>query len=212
MFVVTNIEPQKKRSGYYNIYLDGTYRFSLSELDLASYGLKTNQSIDKQELDTLLQTSLNSKAYNYSSRYLALRPRSCKEISDYLARKGFEPEQIEAAVDNLLQQKYLDDTEFARLWVRNRMLLNGRSLKTLRLELYKKGIDKDTIREVLSEVSQDDQLGMLQDLINKKRRLRNYQDDEKLVQYLIRNGFSYSLVKSALENLATTENESNNNS
>jgi regulatory protein len=199
MHVVTRIEPQKKRSGYYNIYINGEYRFSLGELDLATYGLAVNQTVEPQELENLLQASLNSKAYNYSLRYLALRPRSSKEISDYLIRKGFGEEQVQAAIESLTEQNYLNDTDFAQMWVRNRLKLNARSKSVLRLELIKKGIEKDAIEHVLAEVTPEEFLDSLKELINKKRHLSKYQDDEKLVQYLVRKGYNYGLVKQALQ-------------
>lgn len=209
MSVITAIEPQKKRAGYYNIFIDDEYRFSLSDLDLASLHLKVNQQVSKQEIDDLLQGSLSSKAYNFALRYLTARPRSKKEVSDYLIKKGFNEETIEGTLHNLEKQNYVNDADFAEMWIKNRLLLSPRSTKMLRLELYKKGIDKHVAEEAIKNFSEDEYRESLKDLIYKKRR--QYPDDEKLLQYLVRKGYSYGEVKSALLELIALENEPENN-
>ncbi len=209
MSVITAIEPQKKRAGYYNIFIDDEYRFSLSDLDLASLHLKVNQQVSKQEIDDLLQGSLSSKAYNFALRYLTARPRSKKEVSGYLIKKGFNEEIIEGTLHNLEKQNYVNDADFAEMWIKNRLLFSPRSTKMLRLELYKKGIDKHIAEEAIKNFSEDEYQDSLKDLINKKRR--QYPDDEKLLQYLVRKGYSYGEVKSALLELVALENEPENN-
>lgn len=205
MSVITAIEPQKKRAGYYNIFIDGEYRLSLSELDVASLHLQVNQSVSKQEIDDLLQSSLSSKAYNFALRYLAARPRSKKEIIDYLSGKGFEQEIIERTILNLEKQNYVNDADFAYMWIKNRLLLNARSPRMLRLELYKKGIDKGITEEALKSFTEDEFQDSLKDLVNKKRR--QYPDDEKLIQYLVRKGYNYGEIKNSLTELAALEDE-----
>jgi regulatory protein len=150
MPVISKISPQIKRQGYYNIYIDGKYELSLSELDLASSGIKTNQNIDEKKLKELKNTQAKSKSYNFAIRYLALRPRSSHEVSEYLVyRKGFTQEEAEYTIHRLTNEKYINDQDFAEMWVRNRMLLSPKSVRVLRLELVKKGVDKQLIDNVL---------------------------------------------------------------
>jgi regulatory protein len=167
--------------------------------------LQVNQPVSKQEIDDLLQSSLSSKAYNFALRYLAARPRSKKEITDYLVKKGFEQEIIEGTLLNLEKQNYVNDADFAHMWIKNRLLLNARSPRMLRMELYKKGIEKSTIEDALKSFDEEDYQDSLKDLINKKRR--QYPDDEKLMQYLVRKGYNYGEIKDSLSELAALEDE-----
>lgn len=204
--IITKISPQVKRQGYYNIYVNDKYELSLSELDLAAFQLKTNQSIDEKKLEELKNAQSKSKSYNFAIRYLALRPRSIKEVRDYLVvRKGFSEDDAGLAVDRLLSEKYLNDQDFAEMWVRNRTLLSPKSNKILRLELIKKGIDGSIIDLVLSSIDKDQQLEILKGLIEKKIRQVRYQDKQKLTEYLSRQGFTYDLIKQALESLTFLE-------
>ena len=71
----------------------------------------------------------------------------------------------------------------------NRFVKKGISKKRLKMELIKKGIVKDIIDEVLDGRNDEEEI---RKMINKKRE--KY-DDEKLMAYLVRQGFSYDLVR-----------------
>lgn len=206
MPVITKISPQVKREGYYNIHVDGKYELSLSENDLAAFQLKANQQINEKKLRELKEAQSKSKSYNFAIRYLALRPRSIKEVRDYLVvRKGFPENDVKTAIDRLLSENYLDDNDFAQMWVRNRMLLSPKSERVLRLELIKKGIDNAIIDSVLSEMDEADKLKALEGIILKKVRTSKYADKQKLTEYLSRQGYNYGLIKEAYEDLALFE-------
>lgn len=202
MPVISKISPQVKRQGYYNIYIDGKYELSLSELDLASSGIKTNQNIDEKKLKELKNTQAKSKSYNFAIRYLALRPRSSHEVSEYLVyRKGFNQEEAEYTIHRLTNEKYINDQDFAEMWVRNRMLLSPKSERVLRLELIKKGVDKQLIDNVLVSLSEQDMLDSIIEVINKKLRQQKFRDKQKLTESLSRQGYNYGLIKKAFEEL-----------
>ncbi|MSR89600.1 hypothetical protein EXS53_01575 [Patescibacteria group bacterium] len=202
MAVITKISPQKKRQGYYNIFVDGKYALALSELDLTVFGLRVEQVLTPGLLNELHLAQSKSKSYNYALRYLALRPRSIKEVKDYLTiRKDFSIEDADTTIARLSEQNYLNDQDFAAMWVRNRLLLRPKSTSVLRLELIKKGIDNDTITEVLSDLDEPAQIASLGELITKKMRQPKYQNKQKLIEYLSRQGYSYALVKKTLEQL-----------
>jgi regulatory protein len=203
MFVITQISPQVKRAGFYNIYVNDKYELSLSELDLISSGLKTNQTIDEKKLEELKNTQARSKSYNFAIRYLALRPRSTHEVNQYLTfRKGFSSEDANYTIARLTDEGYLNDKQFSEMWIRNRMLLSPKSDKVLRLELIKKGIPNDIIQEAISNLDEHDKISSIKSLIEKKQRQTKYQDKQKLTEYLSRQGYNYGLIKQALEELA----------
>ena len=65
------------------------------------------------------------------------------------------------------------------------------------LELQQKRISSDTISKVLAE-DETDERQVVRDVIAKKRTQTRYQDDQKLIAYLLRQGFSYDDIRSAL--------------
>lgn len=207
MPVVTDITPQVKRQGYYNIYVDGKYSLALSETDLAAFQLRKEQIIDIGFLESLKQAHISSKCYNCSLRYLAVRPRSIYEVKEYLTyRKGYSAEEAYQAISKLTSQKYLNDKDFARLWVKNRLNLAPRPLSVIKMELLKKGVEKHIVDECLAEVDSDMELDSVCELVGKRYRQSKYQDKQKLTEFLARRGYNYSLIQRAFEQLALFEN------
>src|SRR4051812_25780120 len=88
-------------------------------------------------------------------RYLTIRNRSEKEVRDYLLKKQAEPAVIDSIIKLLYEQKFLNDENFARSWIRSRARFKPRGKPVLVMELAQKGIKKDIIEKVLSEKDEE---------------------------------------------------------
>ncbi len=196
---ITSIKQQQKRLDRYSIFIDEKYTFSLGEDDLVSSGLHKGQEVTEADLIKYKQDSLVGKAYDRAIRYLALRPRSKWEIEDYLKRKNYDEPVIIAVIEKVTAKGYIDDDKFARSWIESRQLLNPRSKKRLHFELKKKHISDVVIDQVISEIGEEIEISQIETIIHKKRKAKRYQDNQKLLAYLARQGYSYDLIKRALE-------------
>src|SRR5690242_5517802 len=141
----------------------------------------------------------HDKLHGIALRYLSIRSRTNFEMMDYLTRKGFESAVVEAELERLAEAGLLDDRQFAESWVANRQMLRPRSRRQLEQELMAKRVPSAVITEVLDGLA-DDSLA-LEAVIQKKRRLPQYGDDRRLVEYLQRQGFRYDQIKKALGRL-----------
>lgn len=194
---LTDIKQQVKRADRYSIYVDDKYVFSFSESELLGLGLRIGQEFTANELATLQKTAIEDKAYSRAIDLLARRARSEWELRDYLKRKDYQSAAIEKTIQRLEKRGYVDDKAFAESWVNSRRLLKATSKRKLQLELRQKHIDGDIISDVLAEDETDEQQ-VLKELMAKKRSQSRYQDDQKLMAYLLRQGFNYEDVKSIL--------------
>jgi regulatory protein len=97
----------------------------------------------------------------------------------------------------LVEKDYINDEKFARYWVENRNQAKGTSRRKLAAELQAKGVERTVIEQALEGTARNDS-DELQKIINKKRG--KYPDEQKLLQYLARQGFSYDDIKYALTN------------
>jgi regulatory protein len=194
---VTDIKQQVKREGRYSIFIDGKFSFGLSELALMNSSLRIGKELTAAELDELKDTARHDKAYSQCLGLVARRPRSEWEIRDYLKRKEYDPEFIEQTVQRLQDGGWLNDLDFARRWVESRRLLKSTSKRRLQQELKAKRVADDTIQQVLSE-DETDEKAMLAKLVARKRKQSRYQDDQKLMAYLMRQGYNYGDVKDVL--------------
>lgn len=211
--IITGITAQQKDKNRVNIMVDGVYRFSLDILQVGDLGIKVGKEYTEKELQELEVESSFGKVYARALEYSLMRPHSAKEVRDYLYRKtrptrtrkrttgelverpGVAVEVTTRAYDRLVERGYINDESFARYWIENRSQTKGISRRKLQMELRAKGVDGSLVDRLLHETlrSDDDEI---QKVIAKKQRL--YPDQQKFMQYLMRQGFSYDSIKQAL--------------
>ena len=201
---ITAIKAQVKREGRYSVFVDGEYSFSLSAEALLESRLTSGQEVSRAEVTEYKRLSQEDKAYALTLAYVARRMRSTGELYDYFRRKGYSDEFGRTVLPKLERLGFVDDLEFARRWVANRRLLKATSTKKLRLELRQKKVSDATIRQVLEE-DETDERTLLRDLVEKKRKISRYQDDQRLMRYLASQGFTYDDIKSAILALKTEQ-------
>ncbi len=201
---VTDITPQERNPQIYNIFLDGKFAFGLSDTEARNHNVHIGIELSKAQVEKLRTASSISKAYNRSLHYISIRPRSVGEVQLYLNRKGYDVAITSKVIKKLEDANLLNDKEFARIWVENRLLLKPSSRRRLEQELLQKKISKDEIKNTLTTYHQAEELDQAQKLVIKKIKNPSYADKQKLLQYIIRQGFSYAIAKKALE-LATSE-------
>ncbi len=140
-------------------------------------------------------------------RYLTIRNRSEKEVRDYLHKKNADPDIIDAMIGKLYEQKFLNDEEFARSWIRSRAMFRPRGKRMLQIELQQKGITREIISKVMEEGQEDvpDELTQAKNLIGK--RVVKLEGESRQVIYqkvgafLARRGFSWDLSKKAIDSI-----------
>lgn len=199
---ITDLKPQTRRTDRYNLYLDGSYKFSVSANTVLAAGLHVGLEISEEELLKVQEQAEIGNAHDKALNFLDLRRRSTKEIRDYLWRKEFEPHVIQAVIGRLTKAGLLDDEEFARAWIRDRLLLKPKSKRALSAELFAKGIPREISDRVLSELDGEDELSALEDSINRKLRQTKYatrENDDTLIAALAREGYRYSDIKNCLQ-------------
>lgn len=210
---ITSITIQAKNKNRLNVSVDGKYRFSLDVYQLTDLGIKIGHEITESQLLELESESTFGKLYTQALEYTMLRPHSAKEIRDYLWRKTLrrkyksrmtgeikEREGISETITNrvyerLVEKNYINDQKFADWWVNNRNQTKGISQRKLRAELQAKGIENSIIQTALEEGDRDDG-NELDKIITRKHH--RYQDEQKFMAYLARQGFSYDEIKFAL--------------
>jgi regulatory protein len=195
---ITAIKQQVKDQNRYSIFIDDEFSFGMSELSLIESGITKGQELTDVELAKYKDTAELDLAYNKALGLISRRLRSEWEIKDYLRRKKYVPEQIDAIVARLYKRSWLNDEAFARMWVENRRLLKSASARRITQELKAKRVSEDTIRSVLENDSNTDS-AILKELIISKRKQSRYQDDQKLLAYLMRQGYNYADVKQQME-------------
>lgn len=191
---VTDIRAQKN-GRFYSVFLDGAYGFSLGDLELSASNLRVGTELSAHEVENWQKDAGTSKVRNLALKYLAIRPRSVLEVRQYLDRKQAVEDAIEDTLQWLIDLKYLDDADFARRWIEHRHMSHRSTIK-IKAELRQKGIEHNLIDEMLGSEPEAN-LVALRELIQKRRH--RYSDDQKLIQYLARQGFRWSDIQKSLQ-------------
>ncbi len=202
---ITSIKQQIKNPERVSIFVDGKYEFSLSLDELVKYKLKNDDELDKADVKRFKKISADGKLRGRALEWLMNRPHSEREFRDYLYRKKVESEQIDSLVNEFTEKGYLDNAKFAA-WFTELQARRSKSDRAIRSELFKKGIGREVVDEVIEDGAGSESK-RLRAVIEKKRKLSRYQKDpQKLMQYLVSQGFSWQSVK---EELASNQSEEN---
>lgn len=195
--VITNLKSGVKNPNRVNAFVDGEFSFSLDVSQVVDFKIKVGREISEEEVLEFKKASEFGKLYQRALEWTLLRPRSEKEVNDYLCKKIYEKKIdkkfINSIVEKLKERKYLDDVKFAEWYVENRFVKKGVSKKRLKMELMKKGISNETIEEVLEKRNDEEEI------LKMVAKKRGKYTDEKLIAYLVRQGFSYNEAKKAVE-------------
>lgn len=193
---ISAIKQQIKNPERVSIFVDDKYSFSLSLDELLQQKLKNGDELNQADVKRLKKISDDGKLKMRSLEWLLSRPRSTREFRDYLYRKKAEPELSESFIKDFTERGYLNDQKFGEWFVELQQRRN-KSDRAIRAELFKKGIDRELVDELLADSSSEP--ARLKALVAKKSKLPRYQKDpQKLTEYLVRQGFAWSEVKAAL--------------
>lgn len=194
---VTSIKQQTKRTDRYSVFVDEVYAFSLSESALLESKLASGRELSAEEVVEYKKLSADDKIYNNTLRYVAMRQRTTWEVQVYLQRKSASPPLVDQILNKLSIIGMLDDEKYVESYVHDRQLLRPASRRKIISELRKKHVPGEIIERFVGDDAATE-TAALQAVITAKRRQAKYQDNQKLMEYLARQGFGYEDIKRAL--------------
>ncbi|MGN6381952.1 MAG: regulatory protein RecX [Dyella sp.] len=136
-------------------------------------------------------------AYDKALGLLARREQSRRELKRKLGQGGYEPDEADAALDRLGEQRYQDDERFAGMLVRNRAG-QGYGPVRIRMELKTHGVDDATARQLLEDAEVDWHANAAAQLRKRYggKAPADFAERTKRAQFLLRRGFSAATVRS----------------
>lgn len=150
--------------------------------------------------------------FNKAYFFLKFRPRSVKEVREYLYKKvkttHWSREAADKVIEKLKEQELIDDKKFIDWFVRNRTTLKPKGEKMLRRELLQKGINKELLDNFFSKNAVDEESLALQILEKRWPRfsgLSSQKRFEKACRFLLSRGFNYDICKKTIEYLKNKE-------
>jgi regulatory protein len=134
-------------------------------------------------------------------RYLNRRERTQAEMRARLSRASADPADVERALEILLEQGYLDDARFARLFAQDKRELDQWGSDRIRRTLLARGVDRDLVDEALGDQrGNESERERAVELL--RRRFpsppRERRDRERALGMLLRRGYDSDLALDAI--------------
>ena len=191
-----------------HLHIDGEYFLTVDNGYLAELGVFNGMDVDCEDIERLRVDIGVRRAYNKAVDLLSRRDHSRKELLDKLRQKGYGEYAVEA-IEKLNDYGYIDDRRFAQIFAEELVRLKSYGKKRVEQELYRKGVERDIICEVISEC--DFPSEKLAEIIERKysRYLNDEKGVNKTVNALLRLGYTYTEIRDAIREITDREDFEN---
>lgn len=201
--IITSIEEQK-RKGRFNIFLDGEFAFGLYKETIYDFGLRVKDDLTEEKINEIISYDEINFGKKAAIRFLNYKQRTEKEVYRKLKSHKLSDESINKIMLFLKEFKFVNDENYAKLFVESKKLLKPEGRRTVRIKLAQKGIDKELSEKSVSEnYSEEEELIKAKELYDKYRkkvRGKNEADKkQKCYRFLLSKGFTYDLINRVLK-------------
>lgn len=133
--------------------------------------------------------------------YCDYQDRCKKEILTKLNTFELDDSDKDFIVEFLQNEGFINDERYCRSYVKSKLNLKKWGVNKIKLSLITKGIDRDIIDEVLSEIDKDSYKEELINLLKNKKinEPDPYKRKAKLIRYAVGKGYSISEVMEVIE-------------
>lgn len=154
------------------------------------------------------------RALDFAYFYLKFRPRTKKEVVNYLNKKSekyfFSQEIIDKIVKQLEELDLINDKKFIEWFVDQRNRAKPKSQFALTAELLHFGIEKDLINYFFQDSPQNEE-SLAQQALNKRwsqySRLPKKECFQKSASFLSRRGFNFEIINKVISNCLEEKKE-----
>ena len=208
--IITKVSAQK-RPGRYNIFLDGKYAFSAGEKTVAEFVLLKGKELDDEQVEKIRQFAAAAKASDLAAHFLSYEPRTIFEVLQYLKKHEISDEAANSAVNQLNELGYLDDRQYAKLFIKNDLRVGSDGPKSLLRKLTQKGVDPEISQTELDEVMDEDWIEVgqrvIKSMIHQAGKLAQRELKRKMKTKLLMHGFDGGISSEIIASLDLEDDE-----
>lgn len=169
------------------LYLSTDEIMDVTPLIRQKYSLKVNDNIESLYDEISYEASLEKGIF-----LLSLRDRTKKELQQKLNEKYRNSRMVEKSVLKLVELGYINDKEYAVSYIMSRKYGKQRIV----YNLMQKGIGRETIEEAYFSIEEEYDKNIEDEKLEKAIEKNIKKEENKLIQYLVRQGFSLNKVLS----------------
>lgn len=153
------------------------------------------------------------KTMNRAFNILSVKSYSIAEMRRRLLEKDWtNAEIVDAVLEKLKEYNYLNDAQYAENLAAYNIRQKPQGKRKLQMKLAQKRIDKETANDALEKVFEETpEADLIDQSLQKRLRLKGIPKDrdetKKLFDYLLRQGFSFDLVREKVRDITKVEIE-----
>lgn len=210
-YKVTKIQVQKRRKDRFNVFLNGSYAFPVSEAVLIKTGLRKDLVLSREALAEIKRLNAEQEAYTAAVDYLSYSLRSEKEVREKLREEEIPPEAVDTVIERLKNQLYINDRIYGESYTRTAAAINNKGPLLIAQELKGKGLVPELIEEVLLQYPEKDQFENASKLaekqLKKQHRSSAREAASKTRLYLQQKGYPRDLIEEVMAMVDTEKPE-----
>lgn len=141
------------------------------------------------------------RALGVAYRYLNRRERTVAEMQDRLEREDLDPAAVRGAITMLIEDGYLDDGRYARLFAEDRRRLDEWGSERIRRTLRARGVGRDAIEAALATPdAAETELEQALDLLRRRfpQPPADRRERDRALAMMLRKGYDSELAVDAL--------------
>jgi len=214
MIIINKISVHPKQKDYYILEVtkaDNIQVVAIHEDLLIKHGLRKELELSEQEFQHLIKAQEFNKVYLMAINYLSYRMRTEKELSDYLVKKEAVGSIINEVIQRLKTEKLLDDTRFAKMFVRSRQQQSTKGPHFIAQELKIKGISAEDMASALQAYGFNEQyenaLCFAKQRLKSTDRHSHLEKKNKIGRGLLQKGFELAVIQEVLNDLDEDKGE-----
>jgi len=201
----------KLKDGIYKLKLDDNQELKVHEDLILKYELLLTKTLNEETKKLIENEQRIYDVYNIALKYIKIKVRSIKEIENYLQRKQYEKEEINQAIGILKKQGYLNNENYAKALIHDRIYLSNDGPLKIKEELKKNGIDNEIIENNLTVFTTELEIERINKLVNKQVKLNRNRSNIMLKRKIERNlidlGYHNYLINESLSKINTDDQE-----
>ena len=192
-----------KRSTRYNdriiVKLDDKSVFRVPEDVFVLNPFHVGETITLDEIENYDVKMRLQEAKDAAFKLLSFRMRSIAEMRKRLNEKSFSQIEIDHVIDKLTKLNYLNDVEFGKAFVKEKIKNKKIGPKAIKSELFPHQLSPDFVDELIESVYKKYKINDLITFHLKRKKIKkntqmNKSDLSRLNNYLLRKGFEWDNI------------------
>jgi len=192
-----------KRSTRYNdriiVKLDDKSVFRVPEDAFVLNPLHIGETVTLDEIEDYDVKMRLQEAKDAAFKLLSFRMRSIAEMRKRLKEKSFSQIEIDHVIDKLTKLNYLNDVEFGKAFVKEKIKNKKIGPKAIKSELFPHQLSPDFVDELIESIYKKYKINDLITFHLKRKKIKkntqmNKSDLSRLNNYLLRKGFEWDNI------------------